>query len=304
LLPICSVVQQAWAAMTAPQVQTIRDRLPAGSRPRWCDLADSSQECSKDVPAAPTVDDSYDKPATGLGENSKDGLNSRLKLAAVIEKGPINFSFLFDDAGNSGGTAGATTSSASTSPPLNPSAPAFVPSSSDTGKGPQPSSPSMPPPAVPQASTKARRIRGKRALSIVQDPPVKKARDEDGAAAGEAAAASQPQQRTLPFLEPPPASEEEWQHRIAKRVKVVGTIKETPEYTLYTSVRAPADRHESEPRTPTAEDRNLSKRRWEYEIQQWRSGLKQWAAKHSGDADMQTDEATCDASAALDEASE
>lgn len=58
---------------------------------------------------------------------------------------------------------------------------------------------------------------------------------------------------------------------------MVTTIKETQEYQGYLQQRAPAERLDGEPRTPTAEDRSLSKRRWEYEIQQWRNQLKQWS---------------------------
>lgn len=54
-------------------------------------------------------------------------------------------------------------------------------------------------------------------------------------------------------------------------------MKETREYQGYVALRTPDGRLDGEPRTPTAEDRSLSKRRWEYEIQQWRTQLKQWA---------------------------
>jgi hypothetical protein len=77
--------------------------------------------------------------------------------------------------------------------------------------------------------------------------------------------------------QPPDASEEEWQHRIGKRHKAIATIKEFPEYLNYIAIRPRSERRPGEPQTPQAEDRNLSKRRWEYEIQQWRSLLKQWS---------------------------
>jgi len=258
--------------MNTPHVSTIR---PA--RPRWADLADSSQECSKDcTPAAPLVDDSYDTPAAGVGDKSNDGLNGMFSSQSrVFATGPIDFSFLTDR----------NTAASSASAPLSANATAFVPNAS-RGLAAQPSSPSdMPPPAVPQAK-QSRRIRGKRALSSVQanDPAEKRpkeasppAGDREGAAAPQP---NQPPQRgAQPYLEPPPASEEEWQHRIAKRVKVVTTIKETQEYHSYLQQRAPTERLDGEPRTPIAEDRSLSKRRWEYEIQQWRNQLKQWSGE-------------------------
>jgi hypothetical protein len=125
---------------------------------------------------------------------------------------------------------------------------------------------------------------------------MKRTREQERQVEGEHAAQSaQPQQRILPFIEPPPATEEEWQHRIHKRVKVVTAIKEAREYQGYIARRPLAERLDGEPRTPTAEDRNLSKRRWEYEIQQWRTALKQWAADNMpseavGDNAMQLDE--------------
>jgi len=303
-----SLIWRPWSSMTARRIPTIRDRLPA--RTCWADLADSSQDCSRDdshlVPRAPTVDDSYDAPAVGV--DSKGGLASMLSRAAV-NKGPIDFTFLLNGEGKSAiqssvGSAspstGESAASSSLGPTpsaeqrrLNPSASAFVPMTLPTEWGgaclrQQPSSPSMPPPAVPQAATKSRRIRGKRALSILQKdssqaPAVKRPKEYgrdrlNSCEAGEMHRQSTPQQRAnLPSEPPPPATEEEWQHRIAKRIKVVTSMKETREYQGYTALRTPDGRLDGEPRTPTAEDRSLSKRRWEYEIQQWRTQLKQWA---------------------------
>lgn len=291
-----SLTCRSWSSMTAPRVPTIGDRLPA--RIPWADLADSSQDCSRDdtkLPLAPLGDDkSYDTPAAGV--NSKGGLNSLLSKTAL--KGPIDFSFLMNSQGQSAGGAAAPPTSSSLGQ-LNPSATSFVPMSSQRGLGAQPSSPSMPPPAVPpQAAGKSRRIRGKRALSALQAPPEKRPKEQ-------AREAATPQQRaSVPCEPPPPATEEEWQHRIGKRVKVVNSMRETPEYRAYIKKRSIADRLDGEPRTPTAEDRNLSKRRWEYEIQQWRTALKQWAKdnlpKEETDA-MHVDEAALSPSAEPDD---
>lgn len=306
-----SLICRPRSSMTARRIPTIGDRLPV--RTCWADLADSSQDCSRDdshlVPRAPTVDDSYDAPAVGV--DSKGGLNSMLSRAA-LNKGPIDFTFLLNGEGKNASqsfvgfasptspTPGDSTASSSHGPTpsaqqrqLDPSASAFVPKSSPIEWGgaclrQQPSSPSMPPPAVPQAAAKSRRIRGKRALSNLQKdssqaPAVKRPKEYgrdrlNSCEAGDMQRQSTPQQRAnLPSEPPPPATEEEWQHRIAKRIKVVTSMKETREYQGYFAKRTPAARLHGEPRTPTAEDRSLSKRRWEYEIQQWRTQLKQWA---------------------------
>jgi len=283
-----SLTQQSWSSMAARRsVPTIGGRL-ATNRPCWADLADSSQDCSKDATPLPLVDDSYDTPATGV--NSKGGLNSM--LSRTVLKGPIDFTFLLNNndksVSASQSSAGSTSPSlqdsasatSSSMPSLNPSATAFVPMTLRA----QPSSPGMmPPPAVPQATAKSRRIRGKRALStqLSQAPAVKRPKEQARERLGSdpATQAATPQNRAnLPSEPPPPATEEEWQHRIAKRVKVVTSMKETREYQGYTSLRPLGERLDGEPRTPVAEDRSLSKRRWEYEIQQWRTQLKQWAA--------------------------
>lgn len=246
--------------MSSLRVPTIGDRGPR--RTAWADLADSSQECSKDEALrAPLVDHSYETKAAGV----EDGLNSRLSRTAVNEaaqiSGPLNFAWLAQPAASSDNGS------------LNASAPVFFPSTSATAssgpqrKSPSPDSPDMPPPAVPQATAKKSRIRGKRpvGMSTIQEPAVKRTREQ------ERPTSSMPEP-------PPPATEEEWHHRIAKRLKVVTAIKESVEYQGYSDRRNPADRLDGEPRTPTAEDRLLSKRRWEYEIQQWRNQLKLWCA--------------------------
>jgi len=215
---------------------------------------------------------------------------------AALNKGPIDFTFLINASSSTGESAASSSFGPTPSAehrPLNPSATAFVPMTSPNASGAaclrqQPSSPSMPPPAVPQAATKSRRIRGKRALSILQKdssqaPAVKRPKEHgrdrlNSCDAGEMSRQSTPQQRAnFPSEPPPPATEEEWKHRIAKRIKVVTSMKETREYQGYIALRTPDGRLVGEPRTPTAEDRSLSKRRWEYEIQQWRTQLKQWA---------------------------
>merc|ERR1719301_68761 len=89
-------------------------------------------------------------------------------------------------ASQSAGSSAAQASSSSAQ--LNPSATTFVPMSSQRELGAQPSSPSMPPPAVPpQAAGKSRRIRGKRALSALQAPPVKRPKEQAREAATQAA---------------------------------------------------------------------------------------------------------------------
>jgi len=92
-------------------------------------------------------------------------------------------------------------------------------------------------------------------------------------------------------LDPPPASEEQWEHRISKRHNVISKVKSTEEYKAYIRFREPASRLEGEPQTPKPLDRSLSKRRWEYEIQQWRTSVKKWLADNHPELAKQIAEA-------------
>jgi hypothetical protein len=225
------------------------------------------------LPPAPVTDDSksYDAPANGV-ENTKDSLNSRLEVIMEMKKGPIDFSFLMDDMMTS--TSQSSTSSRDISEGksqrLNPSASAFVPAAQSGSL--------MPPPPVPQEAVKLKKTKGKRPLSTVpaQEKPKKRHTDQES--------------KALPLNTPPPeASEQEWQHRIAKREKAISVVKEFPEYLAYLAARPRHERLPADPQTPTAQDRNLSKRRWEYEIQQWRSQLKLWSPDGVVDEDSNAD---------------
>lgn len=75
--------------------------------------------------------------------------------------------------------------------------------------------------------------------------------------------------------EMPEATEEEWQHRIVMRTKAIEIGKNTPEYQRYAERVPKEERTESCPSTPDMTDRTVSKRRWKYDVQQWRTKLKQ-----------------------------
>lgn len=269
-----------------------------GARParaRWADLVDSPMEPTRDdgdiLPTPPIVDESYDAPAEEV--ESARGLYSRL-AQTDLKSGPIDFTFLASASGpSSSGTLVAATSSlgrhsaaASSSAPV---ASAFAPPASwgpgSSGlESTEPASASTQPLlSLPQtAAAKSRRSRGKRPLSTGQESAVH--------------LAAKRTREFFPTLMLPQATEEEWQHRIRKRIKMVALIKEMPEYQAYVAVRSPADRLAGEPHSPIADDRNLSKRRWEYEVQQWRTQVKQWAAVNApGAAATQPDESVCSA---------
>merc|ERR1712137_583628 len=74
----------------------------------------------------------------------------------------------------------------------------------------------------------------------------------------------------------PPASEEDWQRRIAKRTGAVATIKGTAEYQAFfarggASALAPGV---PAPKTPDPQDRSVSKRNWESSVMEWRTALR------------------------------
>lgn len=72
----------------------------------------------------------------------------------------------------------------------------------------------------------------------------------------------------------PPASEEEWETRIAKREKEVATIKSLHSYRLYVEVFPPDRRTDEDPKTPDPLDRLVSKRMWKWNVEKWRLQLK------------------------------
>lgn len=74
----------------------------------------------------------------------------------------------------------------------------------------------------------------------------------------------------------PPATDEEWDQRIAKREKEVETIKLLQSYRLYIDAIPKASRTEGddEPRTPDPRDRSISKRMWKWNVEKWRLELK------------------------------
>mmetsp|Transcript_104287 Transcript_104287/g.183805 ORF Transcript_104287/g.183805 Transcript_104287/m.183805 type:complete len:344 (+) Transcript_104287:73-1104(+) len=80
----------------------------------------------------------------------------------------------------------------------------------------------------------------------------------------------------------PPATEEEWERRSENRRRSIEVGKQSEEYISYQERKAlrqdALDEHEQEPMTPDPMDRNISKRRWKYEVSQWRDELKR---KHS-----------------------
>jgi hypothetical protein len=69
-------------------------------------------------------------------------------------------------------------------------------------------------------------------------------------------------------------TEEEWQHRIAKRRESIDKIKTSSEYCAY-SARVPVEqRGIDEPVTPAYGDRSLSTRKWKYDVKQWHLSLR------------------------------
>mmetsp|Transcript_136004 Transcript_136004/g.290739 ORF Transcript_136004/g.290739 Transcript_136004/m.290739 type:complete len:232 (+) Transcript_136004:173-868(+) len=72
----------------------------------------------------------------------------------------------------------------------------------------------------------------------------------------------------------PPATDEEWETRIAKREKEVVTIKSLQSYRLYVEVFPHDKRGDDDPKTPDPHDRTVSKRMWKWNVEKWRLQLK------------------------------
>jgi hypothetical protein len=76
------------------------------------------------------------------------------------------------------------------------------------------------------------------------------------------------QKRPMPY-----ATDEEWEHRIAKREKEVKTIKSLQGYKLYIDAVPRSLRSEDDPMTPDPRDRSISKRSWKWSVEHWRLAL-------------------------------
>lgn len=76
------------------------------------------------------------------------------------------------------------------------------------------------------------------------------------------------QKRQMPY-----ATDEEWDHRIAKREKEVMTIKSLRGYKLYIDAVPQSLRSEDDPVTPDPRDRSISKRSWKWSVEHWRLAL-------------------------------
>jgi len=89
-----------------------------------------------------------------------------------------------------------------------------------------------------------------------------------------AAAAYRQQQQLKNKQKMPPATDAEWELRIAKREKEVSTIKSLPTYRLYNEALPHDKRGDDDPKTPDARDRTVSKRMWKWNVEKWRLQLK------------------------------
>ena len=70
-------------------------------------------------------------------------------------------------------------------------------------------------------------------------------------------------------------TDEDWQKRNLKRLQVVHGTKSTPEYQRMSGLRERGELGTAEPSTPDANDRQISKRRWESLVLDWRTSLRQ-----------------------------
>jgi len=82
--------------------------------------------------------------------------------------------------------------------------------------------------------------------------------------------------------EMPEATEEEWQHRVEVREKSVAISKETAVYQWYSSLKPREARDNGEPMTPDPTDRTVSKRRWKYLVQCWRTSMHSMYIEEEG----------------------
>lgn len=287
--------------------------VPIGQKPRWADMVDSSQETvTVTQEGAPVAEDSYRSgPAADL-DNSRKGLNEQLN-SAQLESAPKDFGFLLPLLE---GTAPVVNESflnpsAPVFVPLAPAQWAAQPAqaaqviSLEEALVANPAFDAAVHALVTSGKTGGRKKRipqrsgnapygaepcapaGKRAKPGPSRCGGGEVRDRDQLNAF-FDAWLQPSHKELveeiPQLEehtrrpPPPATEEEWQHRQEKRERQVRNVKNHADYLAFTKAREEEKEHLNQPRTPNPRDREISKRQWEYQVQQWRAHLSRWCA--------------------------
>lgn len=99
----------------------------------------------------------------------------------------------------------------------------------------------------------------------------------------------------------PPASEEDWQHRICMRQKAISVGKETSEYKWFAESNRRNEQDSCEPLTPDPTDRKISKRHWKYAVQLWRMALKQRYCDEGHGSVVSTEETLSISAATTDE---
>ena len=78
----------------------------------------------------------------------------------------------------------------------------------------------------------------------------------------------------LRVVESDTSAAESWPQRIEKRKRAIEDVKATPLYQAYARAVPNDQRPTVAPQTPIPDDTSISKRAWEFQMQQWRSGLR------------------------------
>lgn len=292
--------------MAADGATTLSERLDP-NRPDWADLRDSSAEDlleSQDLPGPPLHCNSYIETPEPSFDLEDGGVSGLLQQATTLHGQPLlvvpgltampeTWQAMPDVPEDA--LLGSHNINGHVKSPLSASAPEFIPTlnqpsliavpaeqeieedtqeADDEAATIDPAGAGGTPTAVatPSGSGSVRhRIKGKR-----RPPPTQTAERAAGNSRQKRRRNDEESEETRDAGgEMPPASEEEWQRRITKRRAVVSNVKETPEYQAMLNSR---DQHPSSaaPTTPDPTDREISKRRWESLVMQWRTAVRQW----------------------------
>lgn len=274
-----------------------------GARRAWADLRDSSVEDLQDSPPVPTPllhTDSYiETPEQsfddfgGSAVNNMRGLMDSEELPAAPQSAATSLPVARRAAGASAWRP-------------NLAAPEFVPTLSPVGS---PATGAAGTPAAaraaeeaareaafpersPSASSASRtRIRGKRRVqtatarpeplskrprsNVDMEPQNSNATPAASSASGrcEEASSGRSPPRSAPDVG---GTDEDWQRRHEKRLNVIQSIKTTLEYEAMATLRSQGALAGAAPTTPDANDRQISKRKWEAEVMHWRNDLRHY----------------------------
>lgn len=241
---------------------------PAGKRPRWADLADSSVEIDSLPAAAFSLSQkSYDLPVSQ--DEGLDSFNSTLTLSDQADQmmgaAQVAAATAEPTVGEPQASSGAAAAAAEGEASIEGMSIILEESPSSAKSAMASPLSALASVAAKQRTPKKRRNGRKRSLESQESASVAD-NEEDAAADDDEASKEMPEELT----------DEQWEKRERKRREIINATKALPCYIAHAAQRAKGFKSEGTavPRTPDATNRKISKRSWERQVMKWRIALK------------------------------